>query len=125
MTFSSTCSTSPIIITFIQQVRSIKRSKLTRFQDAIISKDGVMPSQIIRHDVRIWWRHIYVKNVDIALKLRRLFNLVIAIICTNFVIFHKKDRDLQKYCDLQVSFTYDVTDVSLRRTINNMVLQIF
>ena len=36
--------------------------------------------------------------------------------------FHKVDRDLQKYRHLQMSFTYDVIDVSLRRTINDKVL---
>ena len=66
---------------FYQQVRSMKKSKLAKFQDHIISIDGVMTSQIIRHDVKIWWRQISVKNVGIALKLFRLFNLVIALIC--------------------------------------------
>ena len=57
-TFSSTCSTSLIIMKFYQQVCSVKRSKLAKFQDDITSIDGVMTSQIIRHDVKIWWRHI-------------------------------------------------------------------
>ena len=38
-TFSSTCSTYPIIITFYQQVNSMKRSKLTKFQDGKTSID--------------------------------------------------------------------------------------
>ena len=86
-TFSSTCSTSPIIMKFYQQVRSMERSKLAKFQDDIISIDGVMTSQNVRHDVKIWWRHISVKNVGIALKLCRLFDTVVAIICTNFCEF--------------------------------------
>ena len=88
-TFSSTCSTSPIIMKFYQQVRSMERSKLAKFQDDIISIDGVMTSLIIRHDVKIWWRHISVKNVGIALKLCRLFDLVVAIICINFWEFSR------------------------------------
>ena len=43
---------------------------------------------------------------------------------SNFTSFHKVDRDLQKYRHLQMSFTYDVIDVSLRRTINDMVSKI-
>ena len=39
-----------------------------------------------------------------------------------FMSFYKVDRDLQKYRHLQMSFTYDVIDVSLRRTINDKVL---
>ena len=35
-TFSSTCSTYPIIITFYQQVHSVKRSKLAKFREDII-----------------------------------------------------------------------------------------
>ena len=58
------------------------------------------------------------KNVGIALK------LCVAIICTNFASFHKVDRDLQKYRHLQMSLTYDVINVSLRRTINDMVWKI-
>ena len=102
----------------------MKRSKYAKFRDDIINIDGVMTSLIIRHDVKIWWRHISVKNVGIALKLCRLFDLVVAIICTNFASFHKVDRDLQKYRHLQMSLTYDVIDVSLRRTINDMVSKI-
>ena len=120
-TFSSTCSTSPIIMKFYQQVRSIERSKLAKFQDDIISIDGVMTSQNVRHDVKIWWRHISVKNVGIALKLCRLFERSCVPI---FVSFHKVDCDLQKSSHLQRSFTYGVIDVSLRRTINVMVLKI-
>ena len=86
-TFSWTCSTSPIFMKFYQQVRSTKRSKFAKFRDDIINIDGVMTSLIIRHDVKIWWRHISVKNVGIALKLCRLFDLVVAIICTNFCEF--------------------------------------
>ena len=51
------------------------------------------------------------------------FNLVIPIILT-IASFHKLDCDLQEYRHLQMSFTYDVIDVSLRRTINDMVLKI-
>ena len=87
MTFSSTCTTSPIIIKFYHQVCSMKRSKLIKFQSDVISIDEVMTSQIIRHDVKILRRHISVKNVGIALKLCRLFDLVVAIICTNFCEF--------------------------------------
>ena len=65
-TFSSTCFTSPIIMMFYQQVRSIKKSKLAKFQDDIISIDGVMTSQTIRHDVKIWWRQILpLRNCDV------------------------------------------------------------
>ena len=42
-----------------------------------------------------------------------------------FGSFHKGDRDLQKYRNLHMSFTYDVIDVPLWRTIDNMVLKIF
>ena len=87
LTFSSTCSTSPMIMKSYQQVRFMERSKLAKFQDDIISIDEVMTSQNVRHDVKIWWRHISVKNVGIALKLCRLFDLVVAIICTNFCEF--------------------------------------
>ena len=86
-TFSSTCSTSPIIMKFYQQVRSVERGKLAKFQDDIISIDGDMTSQIIRHDVKIWWRPISVKIFGITLKLCRRFDLVTAIICTNFFEF--------------------------------------
>ena len=41
-----------------------------------------------------------------------------------FVTFNKVDRDLQKYRHLQMPFTYDVIDVSLRRTMSDMVLKI-
>ena len=81
-TFSSTCSTSPIIMKFYQLVRSMKRSKFAKFRNDIINIDGVMTSLIIRHDVKILWRHISVKNVGIALKLCTLFDLVLAIIYT-------------------------------------------
>ena len=67
------------------------------------------------------WRHISVKNVRIALKLCKLFNLAVAI----FVSVHKVDRDLQKYCHLQMAFIYDVIDISLGRTIKDMVLMFF
>ena len=53
----------------------------------ISSLHGVITSQIIRHDVKIWWRHISVKNFGIALKLCRHFHSVVAIICTNFCEF--------------------------------------
>ena len=85
--FSSTCSTSPIIVKFYQQVRSIKRSKLAKFRDNIIFIDGVMMSQIIRHDVKIWWRHTSVNNFGIAMKLCILVDLVVAIICRKFCEF--------------------------------------
>ena len=52
-------------------VRSMDSSKLGKFQDDIISIDGVMTSRI----------------VGIALKLCRLYDLVVAIICTNFCEF--------------------------------------
>ena len=58
-------------------------------------------SQIIGHDVKIWWRHISVKNVGIALKL-----------LPNLVSFRYVDHDLQKYRHLQI--TYDITDVSCK-----------
>ena len=67
-------------MTFYQQVRSMKKSILAKFQKHIISIDGVMKSQIVRHDVNIWWRNISFKNVGIALKLFRLFDPVVAII---------------------------------------------
>ena len=41
-----------------------------------------------------------------------------------FASFHIVDRDLQKYRHLQMSFTYDVIDVFLRRTIYGMVSKI-
>ena len=42
----------------------------------------------------------------------------------HFASFLKVDRDLQKYRHLQMSFTYDLINVSLRRTINELVLKI-
>ena len=56
--FSSTCYTSSIIMTFYQQILSMRRNKLANFRDDIISIDGVMTSQCIWHDVKIWWRHM-------------------------------------------------------------------
>ena len=81
---------SQIVIKFCQQVLSVKRSRLAKFRDDIISTDIVMTSQIIWHDVKIWWRYISVKNVGIALKFCRLFELVIAIICTNLCEFFQR-----------------------------------
>ena len=72
---------------FYQQVRSIKKSKLAKFQDHIISIDGAMTSQNVRHDVKMWWRHISVKNVGIAFILCRPFDPVVEIICPNFYEF--------------------------------------
>ena len=66
---------------FYQQIRSVKRSKLAELWDDIISVDGFMRSQIIRHDL------ISVKNVVITLKLCRLFDLGVGNICTNFCEF--------------------------------------
>ena len=86
ISISSTCSTSPITMKIYQQVCSVKKSKSAKFPDDI-SIEGVMTSQIIWYDIKIWWRHISVKNVGIALKLCRLFDLVVAIICTNFCEF--------------------------------------
>ena len=37
-----------------QQMRSVKRSILIKFQDDIVSIDIVMTSQIIRPNVKIW-----------------------------------------------------------------------
>ena len=108
---------------FYQQIRSVKKSKLTEFRDDIIFINEVMTSQIIQHDVKIWWRRISVKNViviGIALKPCRLFDPAVAI----FAVFHKVDRDLQKYRHLQMSFTHGVIGVSLRRNITDMVLKI-
>ena len=82
ISISSTSSTFQITMKMYQQVCSVKRSKSAKFPDDI-SIEGVMTSQIIWYDIKIWWRHISIKNVGIALKLCRLFDLVIAIICTN------------------------------------------
>ena len=86
ISMSSRWSTSPITMKIFQQVCSVKRSKLAKFRDDI-SIEEVMTSQIFWYDIKIWWRHISVKNFGIALKLCRLFDLVIAIICTNFCEF--------------------------------------
>ena len=72
---------------FYQQVRYVKRIELANFRDDFISIDGVMTSQIIRYDVKIWWRYISVKNVGFAMTLCRLFDLAEAIICANFCEF--------------------------------------
>ena len=80
-----------------QQVRSKERSKFAKFLDNTISFDGVMTSQIVWNDVKIWWHHISVKNVDITLKLCRLFEPVVAIICINFASIHKVERDLRHW----------------------------
>ena len=37
--------------------------KLAKFEDNIIYIDGVMTSQIILHDDKIWWHHISIKIV--------------------------------------------------------------
>ena len=78
-TFSSTCSTSPIFMKFYQQVRSMERSKVAKFQDDIISINRVMTSKIIWHDI--------IKNVGIPLKLCRLSDLAVVIICANLCWF--------------------------------------
>ena len=39
--------------------------------------------------------------------------------------FYKVDCNLQKYRHLQISFTYDIIDVFLPRTINDMVSKFF
>ena len=65
-----------------------------------------------------------VKNADIALKLHRLFDLQQSSVPI-FASFHKVVRNLQKYRHLQMFFTYDVIDVTLRLTINDMVSKIF
>ena len=41
-----------------------------------------------------------------------------------FASFHKVDLDLQKYRPLQMLLTYDLIDISLQRTINDMVSKI-
>ena len=64
-----------------------------------------------------------VKNADIALKLHRLFDLQQSSVPI-FASFHKVDRNLQQYRHLQMFFTYDVVNVSVRRTIKNMVSNI-
>ena len=48
---------SPIIMQLYQKVCSVKRSKLDKFPDDIISIEGVMVSRIILHDVKMWWQH--------------------------------------------------------------------
>ena len=89
------------------------RGKLAKFGDDIITIAGVMT--LIQ---------ISVNNFGIALKLCKLSYFIAMIICTNFVSFYRVDRELQKYRHLQMSFTYDAIDVSLRRSINDMVLKI-
>ena len=86
ISISSTSSTFQITMKMYQQVCSVKRSKLAKFRDDI-SIEEVMTSHIFWYDIKIWWRHISVKNFGIALKLCRLFDLVVAIICTNFCEF--------------------------------------
>ena len=56
-----------------------------------------------------------------SFKIFRLFTLFQQSSVPTFASFHRVDRDLQKYRHLHTSFTYDVIDVSLRRTINYMV----
>ena len=86
-TFSSTCSTSPIIMKFYQHVRSIKKSILTKLQDKVISIDGIMTCKIIQHDVRTLWRYVSVKNVGIAFRLCILFELVASLrIFINWIV---------------------------------------
>ena len=41
-----------------------------------------------------------------------------------FASFYKVDRDLQKYRHLKMSFAYDVINVFLLPTINDMVMKI-
>ena len=57
------------------------RSRLAKLWEEIISIEVVMTSQIVRHDVKIWWRPISVKNIRIALKVCRLSWIGITIIC--------------------------------------------
>ena len=106
----------------------MKKSKLTKFQDDFISIDGVMTSQFNptwrQNDVKNWWRHIYVKNVGIVLKLCRFSTLLQQTSEPIIVNFHEVDHDLQKNRHLQMSFTYDIIYVSLRRTINDRILEI-
>ena len=103
---------------FYQQVRYVKRSKFAKLRDdSIISwrhKLSEMTSKF--DDVKIWWLHISVKNAGIALKLCRLFELVVAIICASFASFYEIDRDLQKYRYLLTLYTYDVIGLSLSPT---------
>ena len=93
---------------FCQQVRSVKKSWLATFADDIIFIDGVLTPQIIHHVDKFWWRHISVKDVDMALKLCRLLDLFQFL---RFTIFHKMDRDLQEYRHSQMPFTYNVIRV--------------
>ena len=71
-TFSSTVSTSQIIMKLYQQVRSAKRNIWAQFEEETLSIDR-----------KISWRKISIVNVVVLLKLYRLSNLVLAIICTN------------------------------------------
>ena len=61
-----TCCTTLIILTFYQKLHSVKRYRLAEFLGDITSIDGVMTSQIIRHDVKLCWRHTSVKNIGIT-----------------------------------------------------------
>ena len=82
-TFSSTVSTSQIIMKLYQQIHSAKRSILAQFEEETLSIDRVLTSKNIRYEVKISWRKISIINVVVLLKLYRLSNLVLAIICTN------------------------------------------
>ena len=111
-TFGSTCSTSPIIMKLYQQVRSMKKSKLAKFRYDIISIDRVMVPQIIRHDFKIWLWCISVKNVVIALKLCRLFDLIIANFCANFCEFLYSRLWFTENCHSQEAHALVIVDIS-------------
>ena len=80
-----------------QQVRPVHRNELTKFGYDIISIDWVMTSQNYLTWCQIWWRHISVIDIEIALKLWSFSYHVVATICNNLWSFYKADRDLQNY----------------------------
>ena len=99
--FSLTCSGSPTIMKFYEQVHPVKRSKLARFREDIISIDRVMVSYINRHDVKILWHHL-------RQKCRNCFETFQTFLscCSdylNFAIFYRVDRDFSE-CKIKTRY---------------------
>ena len=94
-----------------QDVRSVKRIRLQKFGNNFISIDAVMTSIIFWYDVKIWWRHISIKNVKRAFQLCYL--VVVIIIFVSFHAIRSWFTDIPSFID-----------VSLRRTKKEMVSKV-
>ena len=103
-----------------QNLRSVKRGKLAKFEDHHIywrSYEFTNYATWFQNFMASCQRQKYrnfLYYVDFLTFLYRWSVLI-------FASFRNVDRDLQKYRHLQMSLTYDVIYVSLRRTMNGMV----